>query len=378
MKKVLFIHHAGNFSGAARSLSYLVGNLDREKFEPEILVIQKGTATDFFKKLGVKVTVNDKLYPFNGTTVSGMDLKRFLKNWVGFFLTWWRFPGVLKSIQPDIIHLNTTCLFTFAMVAKRVDKNIRVICHIREPLLDSFHGDVLRYFNEKYADHLVAISKYDASKFRATHKLKVVYNFVDTEQYRPQPDRNPSFRDDLTTDRNAVVFLYLSRVSPTNGALEFVTAASQLAEIYPGFVFVIAGFDAKANSGYNRKIKHLAETGKNIRLLEMTMDVIEWIAASDVMVSPFTTPHFSRSVVEAAAMGKPSIASDVGSQNELVIDGKTGVLYPAGDLESLKAAIVHLGTQKKLRETMGENARILALEKFSAARNIRETMVLFE
>lgn len=378
MKKILFIHHAGNFSGAARSLSYLVDSLDRSQFDPEILVIQKGTATDFFRQMGVKVMVNDKLYPFNGTTVSGMSFKRFVKNWMGFFLTLSRFPKVLKAARPDIIHLNTSCLFTFALVAKKFNKNIKVISHVREPLLDSFHGKTLRYFNEKYTDHLVAISHYDASKFKAFEKIKVVYNFVNTEQYKPKPLADGHVRDELGIAEDAVVFLYLSRVSPTNGTLELAKAAAGLAASHPHFAFIIAGFDAKANSSYHQKIKSASQSVSNIYLVEMTLAVTGLIAASDVVVSPFTTPHFSRSVIEGAAMGKPAIVSNVGSQNELVKNEHTGLIYDPADANALKEAIIKLGKDQGLREKMGQEARNLALEKFSSAKNIRETTILYE
>ena len=51
--------------------------------------------------------------------------------------------------------------------------------------------------------------------------------------------------------------------------------------------------------------------------------------------SPFTVPHFARPVMEAAAMAKPAVASDVEGMDELVVDGQTGVLVRAGDAKAL-------------------------------------------
>lgn len=377
MKKILFIHHAGNFSGAARSLAYLIENLDRSIFDPELLIIQKGTATDYFKELNIKIYVNDTLYPFHGTTVSGMSFKRFLSNWRGFFLTIFRFPKVLKNINPEIIHLNTSCLFAFAIVAKRSRKKIKIISHVREPLLPSFHGSVLRIFNEIYVDKLIPISNFDGARFKNKRKLKVIYNFVDTNVYKPKTLVKHDFRNLLGIDPQSIIFLYLSRVSPTNGALEFATAASELSSDQPYYSFILAGFDLEDDSEYNQKIKKISSSSKNIFLLEMTTKVVDLISESDIIVSPFTVPHFSRSVIEGAAMGKPAIISNVGSQNELVEDGYTGIIVELGDSEAFKNAILTLGKDKILREKMGINSRALALEKFSSTKNVNETFSLY-
>lgn len=378
LKKILYIHHAGNFSGAARSLSYLIENLDRSKYAPELLVIQKGTSIDFFRKLNIKIHVDDSLYPFHGTTVSGMSLKRFLTNWLGFFLTIIRFPKILRKINPEIIHLNTTCLFTFAFVAKKGRKKIKIISHVREPLLPSFHGSTLRYFNEKYVDKLIPISNFDGARFKNKRKLKVIYNFVDTNVYKPKTLVKNDFKTLLGIDTQSIIFLYLSRVAPTNGALEFVKAASEISSDEPNISFILAGFNPKDDSEYNRRIKKISSSSKSILLLEMTTNVVELISECDIIVSPFTVPHFSRSVIEGAAMGKPAIISNVGSQNELVKDGDTGLVFELSDFQSFKNAIVILSRDKRLREEMGLNSRSLALEKFSSTKNVKETFSLYE
>jgi len=77
----------------------------------------------------------------------------------------------------------------------------------------------------------------------------------------------------------------------------------------------------------------------------------------DFVVFPATRPHFPRPVIEAAAVGRPAVGTDVGGVNECVIHGDTGLLCRPGDAASLAAALEEMIRRPELRAATGRRAR---------------------
>jgi glycosyltransferase involved in cell wall biosynthesis len=84
----------------------------------------------------------------------------------------------------------------------------------------------------------------------------------------------------------------------------------------------------------------------------------------DVLVLPSLFEGLPRVVMEASAMGVPTVASDVKGNREVVEHGRSGLLVPFGDERGLAGAIVNLVADLTSSRRMGEQARRLALERF--------------
>jgi glycosyltransferase involved in cell wall biosynthesis len=101
------------------------------------------------------------------------------------------------------------------------------------------------------------------------------------------------------------------------------------------------------------------------RLLPHRADPERLMAAADVVVFPSTVPHFARPVIEAGAMAKPVVASRLGGVEELVDDGRTGLLVPPGDPAALADAIVRVLLDPGLARRMGEAGYQASVRRFS-------------
>jgi glycosyltransferase involved in cell wall biosynthesis len=91
-----------------------------------------------------------------------------------------------------------------------------------------------------------------------------------------------------------------------------------------------------------------------VRFLGWRSDVASALSAFDVFVFPSLNEGMGKAVVEAMAMGKPVIASDVGGIPDLVVHGRSGLLVPPANSESLKNAILDLYGNPDKRKEMGE------------------------
>ena len=98
-------------------------------------------------------------------------------------------------------------------------------------------------------------------------------------------------------------------------------------------------------------------------------EIARLLARMDLFVLPSHTEGFGVSAVEAAAMGLPVVASDVGGLPEVVIDGETGFLTPPRSPEALAERIVQLAGDAELRARLGRAGRARVAECFDWAKN---------
>jgi hypothetical protein len=131
--KILYIHHAGELGGAPKSLSILIDGLNQKKYKPFVFMLINGPAKKLFTRVNAKVIVSkNRLFAFHGTTVSGMNFRLFVKNVLYLIPNFFAAYRVIKSVRPTIVHLNTSCLFVYAMVAKLLFKDIMLDCVLEE------------------------------------------------------------------------------------------------------------------------------------------------------------------------------------------------------------------------------------------------------
>ena len=109
-----------------------------------------------------------------------------------------------------------------------------------------------------------------------------------------------------------------------------------------------------------------------IQFLGEMRDVRPALTAMDVFVLTSLSETFSNAALEAMAMGRPVVLSDVGGAREMVWEGANGYLYPASDVERLAAILEKLATNPFATRAIGEEARRIAIERFSFSRMVNE------
>lgn len=376
--KILFVHHGGAKGGAPRSILFLLKKLDLNKYEPYMVVsYDYEVLRDMYESIGVKVIYEPRIGAWHGSTVGKMSLGMLYSNVRLAMPTYIYAKRIVKEIQPDIIHLNSTCLFIFAKATKDYKKDIPIVCHVREPLLPGFWGNIIRKGCQKYVDAFVAIEQYDLESVDTQNKIaKVVYNFVDFDIYNTAV-KSTVLREELGLTDKDVVALYLARISPENGVLEFIqTCKTWLKKNRSVHLCVVGKIPGK--SLYQDKVVETAQGIDNIHILPFRSDVVNTIASSDFMVSPFQQPHFARSVIEGAAMGIPTIGTNVGGLRELIQDESTGLLYDYTNPSDCVAKFMKMATDEDFRRNCGIKAEILARELFDSKKNAKATFEIYD
>lgn len=390
MKRILYIHHGKGIGGAPLSLLYLIRGLDRRRYEPTILCLHRSEASDMFEREGIPTLIREDLHDFSHTTVLWYPWWQ----WPKLLLRAWQAPATYRAARRffadhpfDLVHLNTSTLLAFGKAAR--EAGMKVVWHIREPLASGYLGlryRIARTIIHRNAHVIIPISHYDASRLIPSDAIHVVYNFVDFEIFDATLSGEP-VRRELGLGSAHVVTM-LGGINPIKGTKEFVQAAVKVLEHHPETVFLVAGDVPQPGwrnrlaglSRYEAAIrKAIPDALKDhIRFLGVRRDIPSVLAASDLVCFPSTVPHFARPVIEASAMGKAVIASDLGGPRELVIPGETGLLVPACHPVALANAMRVLIEDDARRLAMGRRGIELAREQFSQEKNTRMVQVLYE
>ena len=234
----------------------------------------------------------------------------------------------------------------------------------------------------KYCDQVVANSGYTAqlaqTKGVLCERLAVISPGVDLDHFTNLVDVDAT-KQRLGLKDNQVI-LFVGRLAKRKGVKEFIeNSLAQIVQENPEVCFLIVG-DSPSASLVHRddtesQIKAAIATArveKYVRLLGSLSDddVIEMYQISDVVVLPALDMEgdvegFGIVALEAAAAGKPIVATRVGGIPDAVEDGKSGILVEPGDYTALSQAITSLLKDHELSLLKGSYGRCRAGEEFS-------------
>jgi glycosyltransferase involved in cell wall biosynthesis len=268
----------------------------------------------------------------------------------------------------DVVHAHGYKADIYVYFALRGSKIPCVsTCHTwyDNDLLAFVYGVVDRFVLRKFA-RVVAVS--DEVKQRLLkagvreEKIQLVRNGIDL---RPFDNAVPSLREDLTLGRALLVGL-VGRLAWEKGIDIFLGASARVLIEFPEAKFVVVGEGPDRNR--LEKLIDDLKIRESVSMLGCRDDMPSVFASLDVMVSSSRQEGLPMAILEGMASGLPLVATDVGEVATMVLDGRTGVLVPAGDENLLAAGIVELLQDSVKRMRLGEAAKQLVEDEFSSGR----------
>jgi len=131
-------------------------------------------------------------------------------------------------------------------------------------------------------------------------------------------------------------------------------------------------------AAYLRKITADMGLGDQVRFLGLVENAAQILPHIDILVLPSLWEGMPHVVLEAMAAGRPVVASKIEGIDELVVDGKTGLLFSPGDPRSLAAALLKLITNRELARNMGDAAREHVMKSFQLKKTVQATVHLYQ
>lgn len=204
----------------------------------------------------------------------------------------------------------------------------------------------------------------EEEKVAKSSKIKVFgagsISGVDLDRFKNDPERRSRIRSELGVGDEVPLLLFLGRLQRDKGVLILAKAFRLLGEqeYAPHLVFV--GPDEE-------QLTHiiLELVPERCRIIGLTPRPEDYVDAADLLILPSFREGFGSVIIEAAAMGKPAVASRIYGLTDAVVDGVTGILCSPNDENALRKAIEHALDPECLK-TLGDNARNRAVAEFSS------------
>lgn len=229
-------------------------------------------------------------------------------------------------------------------------------------------------FTATFCDRLLSQSREDVeratqSRLCSAEKIAYLGNGIDVDYFAPCSDssgRRSEKRRELGIEANDFVVGSVGRLVKEKGFMELFTAAEQVTARRPQVKFLVIGpREADQNDALDPSYMDDLQRRGVVRFVNWADDMRPWYAAMDVFVLPSYREGIPRACMEAAAMTRPVIASDIRGCREVVLDGETGLLVSPGDTVSLAGAIERLYQDRELAVRMGGRARPHIVKNFN-------------
>jgi len=229
-------------------------------------------------------------------------------------------------------------------------------------------------------DRVVAVSE-DARRELVRHnrirpdKVRVVINAIDLTRYAPASAPSRERRRELGLPPDELVCGIVGRLSPEKDHRTLLTAMGALGRSGSSSHLVIVG-----GGPLEGELKALVQSlglEERVHFLGFRSDVAELLPLFDLFVLSSREEGISLTLIEAMAAGLPIVATRVGGNPEVVVDGETGLLVEAGQPEALAAALGSLLGDPDTRMRMGRRGREVALRRFDIERLIDEYQAIY-
>lgn len=268
-------------------------------------------------------------------------------------------------------------LFHFQFCVTTYEGLFRILKFHRWPFLITFHGSDVNYHFSKAdraslfrdmsrnASRLVTVSSALRDKLLQQiridpAKVSVIGNTVSVQLWNivVEEGRAPKFSD---SPRIA----FIGRLEPVKDPCLLVRAFHDVVAHFPKACLLIAG-----DGSLERDVRELVATlqlEQNVEFLGV-LDrdaVVELLSSVQVVAMPSQNEGLPLVAMEAQIFGVPVVATRVGGLPEIVRDGQTGLLVPAGDADLLGSALIKVLSDRALYEHLSEKARSFALRTFN-------------
>jgi glycosyltransferase involved in cell wall biosynthesis len=344
----------------------LARGLDKEKFEVLVASEDGGPLVDELKKIGIRHV------PVRLGKFSGLSATRALAT-------------VLRENAVDILHTHGGIAGLYGRLSARKAGTPAVVhtvhgihyLHYRNPAAKHAFIALERRLSRS-TDAVVFVSVADmerAARLRLAlpPKARLIRNGVP-----PIPQarlRDPAaVRAELRAVGRPLV-VAVSRLHRQKGVTYLLRAVPLVRAEIPNVRIVVAGGGPLAGR-LGAEVKAF-RVGDNVALLGERKDALDILAAADVFVLPSLWEGLPYVLVEAAALGKPVVATDIDGIREVIRSGATGILVPPRDPGALAAAILLLLKDRAFTGSLGEAARKEIPPRFSVERMISETESLY-
>lgn len=363
--KILETIRQGAIGGGETYLLNLVTNLDRERFEPVVLSFTDGEMVDRLRKEGIRAEVFYTEKPFDIRLYP--KIKRFI-----------------DAEQFDLVHYHGSRAGTNTVIPARLGhKKIIYTVHGW-----SFHTGNNPFITKgriaaeslmiKYTDLVICGSQADieaGKKYCGGSEYKLIHNSIDTTKFVSQPN-NSELRRELGIRDEQIVVTFLARMTYQKDPVTFIKAIARVIDENKNVRVLVFG-DGEMKQ---EVLMHAASLKLDdyIHFGSFRKDIQNVHASSDIFVLPSLWEVVPLALLEAMAMEKACIATNIPGTTEALYDNVNGLLFEPHNEKQLAEQILRLAADAELRKRLGTEARNTVVQKFDLKKLVQSNEAVYE
>jgi len=364
-------------AGAQKTLLTLLATIDRSRFEPFLLVpYDGGQLSQEAEKLGIAVFVRHLVHWIPGiNSVSKMQrFHHFMTVLKTLRARSWAIAHLILRHQIDVVYSNTVT-FVEGAVAARMTHTTHV-WHIHEFILGNSELTPLLPFRfYMWAVNLLSKSVIFCSAILAksysmlAKKATVVHNGLPTPTALDRVYARNSILKNFEINPACKIVAVVGALHPRKDHFTFLEAAQKIAIENKDVVFLIVGAGSENYTDLILdKIKSLGLMSSVILAGWWPNEIHELLAGVDLLAISSEQESFGLTIIEALAMETPVVSTRCGGPEEVIENGRTGILVPLHDPEAMAKAIMQLLQDTQLARNIGQAGREDVISRFSVER----------
>jgi glycosyltransferase involved in cell wall biosynthesis len=347
--RVVELLATGTNGGAQEHLYSLVTRIDQSRYDVSIVSLSPGSAVRKLERAGFPVLVIDE--PDDAIAVGAL-------------------AAYLSEIRADVLHNH---MFRAETIGTRAAIALGEIGQRRPYVVSTVHSSRVRSEADRqhlrdltpHMDQLIAVSRAIEHKLvdeeRVHAPVRLIYNGVDLSRYDHQ-EPCCTLPEEYGMEPGSKLVGVVARLEPEKGHPTLLEAWPQVLKNVPDAYLLIVGEGSRRDA--------LEAMARELRIAHRVVftgrrdDVPAVTAALDVAVLPSYREAQGLSILEAMALSRPVVASNVGGIPEMITDGLTGLLVPPHDADALAGAISRLLVDHPYADTIGRAGHDMVHDRF--------------
>lgn len=368
---ILYYETGSGFGGSTNAVANLINRVNRNKFTPVLAIKHYGPMLGGLERCDVI-----KLKDYHRLSKDLNTLVYTFFNGLMEIITLYR---LIKKRKIALVHINVNPMSALPAAIASKMAGVPCICHLRQTrsLIKREKGLV------SCVDKFIVLNKkaYDIYKRDILEeKLVLVHDGVNLEEFSNVT--RGIFRKEMNLNSSQVIGL-VGRIVKGKGQKEFILAAKEVLKTKPGAKFVITGDAAGEKDGYFEEVMELVKKegmSEKVAFTGWRKDIKSVIADFDILIQASTTfpEGFGLTLIEAMALGKPVIATDIPGPSDIIRSGETGFLIPPGDVHAMAEKIEYLLNNPAVCMKTGEAGRIDVKKRFDIKNTVSQVESIYD
>lgn len=294
----------------------------------------------------------------------------------------WSLYRLFRKEKPTIVHTHTPKAGLLGMIAGRLARvPIRMHTVAGLPLMEATGKKRKLLEKVEQLTYAAATRVYPnsanlsrfilANHFCAPAKVKVLgngsSNGIDTAFFQATPRLQATaenLRQSLNITKDDFVFVFIGRLVRDKGIEELVEAFSDIKLQYPAAKLLLVGPFEPDLDPISEQTEKIIREDNSITLVGFQQDVRPYYMISQALAFPSYREGFPNVPMQAGCFDLPSIVTDINGCNEIIVDGKNGIIIPAKSVERLREAMTMLLENHELYLHMKKHARTMIVERY--------------